>query len=213
MKQQIIEALASVLIAYDKIIGLKLQSIKQRINSIRFSHKITFRGGKTITIRKDAKIINPQWIEVGENLTIGDRVTFSTWPLSDSKSNQIKLFVGNNCRFGDDSHITAANHIEIGDNFLSGKKVLITDNSHRNVTPDELSIAPVKRKIVSKGPVYIGNNVWVGENAAILPGVTIGDGAIIGANAIVTQNIPPGGIAVGNPAKIIKILNPQNNES
>jgi len=55
--------------------------------------------------------------------------------------------------------------------------------------------------------------VWVGENAAILPGVTIGDGAIIGANAIVTQNIPPGGIAVGNPAKIIKILNPQNNES
>jgi len=213
MKQQIIEALASVLIAYDKIIGLKLQSIKQRINSIRFSHKITFRGGKTITIRKDAKIINPQWIEVGENLTIGDRVTFSTWPLSDSKSNQIKLFVGNNCRFGDDSHITAANHIEIGDNFLSGKKVLITDYSHRNVTPDELSIAPVKRKIVSKGPVYIGNNVWVGENAAILPGVTIGDGAIIGANAIVTQNIPPGGIAVGNPAKIIKILNPQNNES
>ena len=190
MKQQIIEALASVLIAYDKIIGLKLQSIKQRINSIRFSHKITFRGGKTITIRKDAKIINPQWIEVGENLTIGDRVTFSTWPLSDSKSNQIKLFVGNNCRFGDDSHITAANHIEIGDNFLSGKKVLITDNSHGNVTPDELSIAPVKRKIVSKGPVYIGNNVWVGENAAILPGVTIGDGAIIGANAIVTQNIP-----------------------
>ncbi len=46
MKQQIIEALASVLIAYDKIIGLKLQSIKQRINSIRFSHKITFRGAK-----------------------------------------------------------------------------------------------------------------------------------------------------------------------
>lgn len=59
MKQQIIEALASVLIAYDKIIGLKLQSIKQRINSIRFSHKITFRGGQNHNNPKRCKDNKP----------------------------------------------------------------------------------------------------------------------------------------------------------
>lgn len=50
----------------------------------------------------------------------------------------------------------------------------------------------------------IGNDVWIGAGAVILRGITIGDGAVIGANAVVTKDIPPYGIAVGNPAKVIK---------
>lgn len=56
----------------------------------------------------------------------------------------------------------------------------------------------------SKGPVIIGNNVWIGLNVIILPGVKIGDGAVIGAGSVVTKSIEPFGIAVGNPAKLIK---------
>lgn len=55
-----------------------------------------------------------------------------------------------------------------------------------------------------KGPVEIGNNVWIADNVIILSGVTIGDGAVIGAGSIVTKNIPAFSIAVGNPAKVIK---------
>ena len=55
-----------------------------------------------------------------------------------------------------------------------------------------------------KGDTIIGNDVWIGQNAVILPGVHIGDGAIVGANCIVGKDIEPYSIAVGNPARIIR---------
>lgn len=56
----------------------------------------------------------------------------------------------------------------------------------------------------TKGPVIIGNDVWIGSNACILSGVTIGDGAIIGAEAVVVKDVAPYSIVAGNPAKRIK---------
>ena len=56
----------------------------------------------------------------------------------------------------------------------------------------------------SRGDTLIGNDVWIGAEAVIMPGVTIGDGAIIGARAVVASDVPPYGIAAGNPARTIK---------
>lgn len=56
----------------------------------------------------------------------------------------------------------------------------------------------------NRGDTVIGNDVWIGQDATILPGVHIGDGAIIGANAVVAKDIPPYAVAVGNPAVIKK---------
>lgn len=53
-------------------------------------------------------------------------------------------------------------------------------------------------------PIRIGNNVWIGAQATVLPGVTIGDGAIVGAGAVVTRDVPANVIVGGIPAKIIK---------
>lgn len=61
-----------------------------------------------------------------------------------------------------------------------------------------------KQKLTIKGDTIIGNDVWIGQNAVILPGVKIGDGAIIGAYAVVAKDIPPYSVAAGNPAKIVK---------
>ena len=55
-----------------------------------------------------------------------------------------------------------------------------------------------------RGDTVIGNDVWIGQNATILPGVHIGDGAIIGANAVVAKDVPPYSIVVGNPAQVKK---------
>ena len=55
-----------------------------------------------------------------------------------------------------------------------------------------------------KGDTVIGNDVWIGQNATILPGVHIGDGAIIGANSVVGSNVDPYTIIVGNPAKPVR---------
>ena len=62
----------------------------------------------------------------------------------------------------------------------------------------------VFRKSRFKGDTVIGNDVWIGQNAVILPGVRIGDGAIIGANSVVGSDVDPYTIVVGNPAKPLR---------
>lgn len=64
--------------------------------------------------------------------------------------------------------------------------------------------APLASDMPFKGNTVIGNDVWIGQNAVILPGVNIGDGAIIGANSVVDSNIAPYTIVAGNPAKVIR---------
>jgi len=56
---------------------------------------------------------------------------------------------------------------------------------------------------VSRGPIRIGNDVWVGRGAFLLDGITIGDGAIVGAMSVVAKDVPPYAVVVGNPAKIV----------
>ena len=63
---------------------------------------------------------------------------------------------------------------------------------------------PDKTDLPLKGNTVIGNDVWIGQNAVILPGVHIGDGAIIGANSVVGSDIAPYSIVVGNPARLVR---------
>ena len=63
---------------------------------------------------------------------------------------------------------------------------------------------PAKIDLPFKGDTVIGNDVWIGQNAVILPGVHVGDGAIIGANSVVGSNVEPYTVVVGNPAKMIR---------
>lgn len=86
-------------------------------------------------------------------------------------------------------------HIKIGNNVAIGPDATIFAAGHDYNYIDLPDIAD---------SVEIGNNVWVGGRAIILPGVKIGEGCIIGAGSIVTKNIPAWSIAVGNPARVIK---------
>lgn len=63
---------------------------------------------------------------------------------------------------------------------------------------------PAASEMPFKGNTVIGNDVWIGQNATILPGVHIGDGAIIGANSVVASDVEPYSIVVGNPVKLIR---------
>ena len=59
-------------------------------------------------------------------------------------------------------------------------------------------------KPIMKGNTIVGNDVWIGNNATIMPGVIIGNGAIIGTNSLVTKNVDPYTIVGGNPARVIR---------
>lgn len=102
------------------------------------------------------------------------------------------VFINSGCKFQDQGGIT------IGDNVLIGHNVVLATLNH-----DQR--AEFRHYIYPK-PIKIGNNVWIGSNSTILQGVTIGDGAIIGAGSVVTKDVPPMACVVGNPAKIIKML-------
>ena len=64
--------------------------------------------------------------------------------------------------------------------------------------------APDPSEMPFKGDTVIGNDVWIGQKAVILPGVQIGDGAIIGANSVVGSNVAPYTIVIGNPARVLR---------
>ena len=63
---------------------------------------------------------------------------------------------------------------------------------------------PAENELPYKGDTVIGNDVWIGYDALIMPGVTIGDGAIIAARSVVTADIPPYAVVGGNPARIVR---------
>lgn len=146
-----------------------------------------------------------------ENICVGKFTTFNKFCILETTTIDSNLKpivrIGDNCNFGDYTHITSANKIVIGDGLLTGRFVLISDNSHGNITFEESEVMPISRPVVSSGSIYIGKNVWLGDNVKVLANVSIGDGAIIGAGSVVTKNIPPYSVAVGNPAKVIKQLN------
>ena len=65
---------------------------------------------------------------------------------------------------------------------------------------------------VSARPVRVGHNAWIGFDSCILPGVTIGDGAIVGARSVVGEDVEPYTVVAGNPARVVKRLEPQNGD-
>jgi acetyltransferase-like isoleucine patch superfamily enzyme len=166
---------------------------------------------KNVRFQKIDFLNGAPYIFIQEGTSFEKHLFLSAWDKYDSaQGRQIfnpSIIIGSNCHFGAFNHITAINKIEIGNNVLTGKFVTITDNSHGDADLECLSIEPLLRPIVSKGPVKIGNNVWIGDKATILPNVTIGDGVVIAANAVVTKDVPAYSVAAGNPAKIIKTNN------
>lgn len=99
------------------------------------------------------------------------------------------LFVNYDCVFLDCAPI------EIGDDVQIGPAVQIYTATHP-LDPD------VRRSgLEAASPVRIGNNVWIGGAAVLLPGITVGDDAVIGAGSVVTRDVPPGAVVVGNPAR------------
>lgn len=159
------------------------------------------------------QFVGGEYITIGDGTYFGNGIILTAW---DHKSSIMQngekitqkfnpsITVGSKCYFGPYNHITCVNEITIGNGLLTGKWVTITDNSHGTTGVETLNIEPINRPLYSKGPVRIGNNVWIGDKATILPGVTIGDGAIVAANAVVTRDVPAYSVVAGNPGRIIK---------
>jgi len=106
-----------------------------------------------------------------------------------------RLELGDRVFVNEGVHICAERDICIGDDVMIGPWVVIYDTDFHEVAPDES---------VRVEPVRIGNNVWIGHSAILLPGVTIGDHAVIAAGAVVTRPVAPRTVVGGNPARVLR---------
>lgn len=101
--------------------------------------------------------------------------------------------------------ISAANRIIIGKNVLIAPNVLITDHYHEY---RHIGIPIMYQGITThEDQVMIGDESWIGTNSVVMGNVTVGRHCVIGANSVVNKDIPDFSVAVGNPAKIVKIWN------
>jgi len=109
------------------------------------------------------------------------------------------LFIGDNTRIGIGNTIIGP--VRIGSKVNIGQNVLISGINHNY---EDINL-PISDQGIRTSQVDIADNVWIGANAVILLGISIGTHAVIGAGAVVTKNVMPYTVVAGNPARIIKV--------
>ena len=109
--------------------------------------------------------------------------------------------IGDGCFLNRNTMLAAHARIEIGDHVMFANGCFVGDADHAYDDPDQ----PVTHQgFVARGPVRIGSNCWFGVNCVVTSGVEVGERCVIGANSVITTDLPPGTIAAGAPAKVIK---------
>ncbi|PKF49445.1 sugar O-acetyltransferase [Enterovibrio nigricans] len=123
------------------------------------------------------------------------------------------------CDYGDNIHVGESVFMNFNCTILDvapvsiGNRVLMASNVQLLTAGHPLDVQRRVYDFVEYGlPITIENNVWLGGGVIVLPGVTIGENSIIGAGSVVTQDIPANVIAVGNPAKVLRVLTDEEKE-
>ena len=183
----------------------RVKDIMNRIKWLSYSKRIKKLGSNT-HVASGFSIIGPQYIEMGDNLSIGKNFCLHVFSGGELKNENYapSVIIGKNVTITDNCYISCADNVSISDGVLIGANVFICDNFHGDNSFEDMNIAPAGRKLYLKGRVIVERNVWIGRNVSIMPNVVIGEGAIIGANSVVTKSIPAYSIACGTPAKVVK---------
>ncbi|WP_432747557.1 sugar O-acetyltransferase [Streptomyces sp. JH002] len=129
------------------------------------------------SLGEEAHLTPPLYVDYGSNITIGPR-TFANFNLT--ALDVAAITIGADCQIGPNVQLLTPTH--------------------------PLEPQPRRDKLEAARPITIGDNVWLGGGAIVLPGVTIGDNAVIGAGAVVTKDVPANVVAVGNPARPVRNL-------
>ena len=184
--------------------------------------KILFPGlfrktGRGVNFGRNVSLRCPGRIVLGDNVTIddgcaldarggqgptdfviGDRTLIARDTCLLVKSGYLRI--GADGSIGSQCYLSAVSGLEIGDHAIIAGQCYFGGGRYRT----DLDAGPmVTQGLKTKGPVVLGNDVWVGAGARILDGVRIGDGAIIGAGAVVTKDVAANEIVGGVPARVI----------
>jgi acetyltransferase-like isoleucine patch superfamily enzyme len=153
--------------------------------------------------------VRPWYVKVfGAPIILGDyanviassdmRVCLTVWS---ERKDRGRIEIGNCCLICPGARISSAQEIVISDNCMLASNVYITDSDWHD-TYNRVS------SVEKMAPTRLEQNVWIGDSAIVCKGVTIGENSIVGAGAVVVHDVPPNTIAAGNPAKVVKHLDP-----
>jgi len=132
-------------------------------------------------VGEDVFIRPPLYVDYGSNIRIGAR-SFANFGLV--ALDVAAITIGEDCQIGPNVQLLTPTH--------------------------PLEAGPRRDKLEAAKPITLGDNVWLGGGVIVCPGVTIGDNTVVGAGAVVTRDLPANVVAVGNPAKVIRTLEPDH---
>lgn len=150
-----------------------------------------------ITMEMNNSYHTPEELREMMSRLIGKRVddTFRLFPpfYTDFGKN---ITIGKNVFINSGCHFQDQGGIVIGDGALIGHNVVLATINH--------AFVPSENRRNYYAPIKIGNNVWIGSNATVLPGVTIDEWSVVAAGAVVSKDVPPYTVVGGVPAKVLK---------
>jgi acetyltransferase-like isoleucine patch superfamily enzyme len=145
--------------------------------------------GKGTIVEPGVRIINSANVRIGSGCLLKEDIYLRAGPTG-------KITIGDRSAINSFCKIYGHGTVVIGEDTQIGPCSLITTTEHDYRNSLKTMYKPVK----------IGRGVWIGASVTILAGVEIGDQAVIGAGAVVKDDIPPNAVAVGIPAKVVKIV-------
>ena len=148
--------------------------------------------GKHSVIHRSARMDTPPY----RKFSLGDYSVIESFACINNAVGDV--LVGDHTRIG--LHNTIIGPVTIGNHVNLAQGITVTALNH-NFADSEKRI---DEQGISTNPVTIGDDIWIGANAVVLPGVTIGNHSVVAAGAVVTKDVPPHSLVAGVPAKVIK---------
>ena len=156
----------------------------------------------------DFRVIGPRHFQIsGPGISIADHVHVMALP---DKPVRLAVYeelgqisIGNYCIVNPGVRVSSADKITIGNSCMLAMNCYLSDADWHDL----------QHRIFAPGataPILLGNNVWIGDSALVCKGVSIGDNSVVGAWSVVTKDVPANVVIVGNPARIVRDLDPDD---